>query len=59
MLAAAVSVTVPVPAPDAPLETVSQFAPLVAVHEHQLPAVTLTVAVSPPDANEAFAGEML
>lgn len=50
VLADAVTVTVPVSAPDAPAVTVSQLAAEAAVHAHQLPVVTAIVAVSPPTA---------
>ena len=48
MFADALRVTVPLPTPDAPFVTVSQLVSLVAVHEHHPPAVTATLAVSPP-----------
>ena len=60
LLGAALSVTVPLPVPDAPLVTVNHpvVSLLVAVHEHQLPAVTATVAVSPPVARSWLVGEI-
>lgn len=58
--AAAVSVTVPLPVPDAPLETVSHDGVLlVAVHEHQLPVVTATDVVPPFAVNDALVGEIV
>jgi hypothetical protein len=58
LLVAAESVTVPLPVPDAPLVTVSQLgSPLVAVHEHQLPVVTLIDPVSPAVANSWLFGD--
>jgi len=46
--AAALSDTVPLPVPDAPLVTASQLGSLLtADHEHQLPVVTLTLAAPP------------
>ena len=57
--AAALSVTVPLPLPDAPLVIVSQLGSLDdAVHVHQLPVLIVTVAVSPPAASDWLAGEI-
>jgi hypothetical protein len=56
----AVSFTVPLPVPDAPLDTLSHDVSLLAaVHVHQLLVVTVTVAVSPGDASAALAGEIV
>jgi hypothetical protein len=50
---------VPLPVPDAPLVTVSQVGSLlVAVHEHQLPVVTVTDVDPPPAASAADPGEI-
>src|SRR5919198_3075895 len=49
---------VPFPVPDSPLVIVSDGSLLTAVHEHQLPVVTLTIAVPPPDGIAWVAGEM-
>jgi hypothetical protein len=58
-LAAAATVTVPLPVPDAPDVTVSHDGSLlVAVHEHQLLAVTPMVPESPPTAIAWLAGEI-
>src|ERR687883_1388619 len=58
--AMAVSFTVPLPVPDAPLDTLSHDVSLLAaVHVHQLLVVTVTVAVSPGDASAALAGEIV
>src|SRR5438067_647397 len=59
LFAAALNVTVPSPVPGDPLVTVSHdVSLLVAFHVHQLPAVTPKVAVPPPTANDADAGEI-
>jgi hypothetical protein len=50
-LAATVKLTVPLPVPDAPEESVTNVALLVAVQVHPVPAVTGTVPVPPPAAN--------
>jgi hypothetical protein len=56
---AAASVTVPLPVPDAPLVIVSQLGSLLtAVHEHQLPVVTVTPVVPPPYASDEDDGEI-
>lgn len=55
MLDATVAVTAPLPVPDAPL-TVRNAALLTAVHEHALPAVTVTVIVPPPLPTDAAVG---
>lgn len=58
--AAAAIVTVPLPVPDAPPVTASQLgALLVADHEHQLPVVTATLAVSPDALSDELAGEIV
>jgi hypothetical protein len=55
----AVNVTVPLPVPDAPLATVNQVVSLLAaLHEHQLPVVTVIVAVSPDAASAMPVGEI-
>ena len=58
LFAATRKVTVPLPVPLSPDVTVSQDAPLVAVHAHPLAAVTLSVGPVPPvagtDAVEGF-----
>ena len=47
LFAAALKLTAPLPEPLAPAVMVSQLAPLVAVHAHPVPAVTLVVPVPP------------
>ena len=56
--AAALTVTTPLPVPDAPFVTVSQFALLVAVHAHVVPVVTAIDPESPAAAMDCDAGEM-
>jgi hypothetical protein len=50
VLAATASVTLPLPLPLLPFATVTHDAGLVAVQAQLVPAVTVTVVVSPPDA---------
>src|SRR5919199_6442932 len=55
----ALTVTVPLPAPDAALVTVSHdVSLLLALHVHQLPADIVIVAAPPPAANGAVDGEI-
>ena len=57
LLVATLSVTVPLPVPDAPLVTAIQDgAELDAVHAHQLLVVTVTVAPPPAAANDWLPG---
>ena len=57
--AEALSVTVPLPVPDAPFVTVSHVGSLLAaVHAHQLPVATATVAVLPRAVNDWLSGEI-
>jgi uncharacterized protein YhhL (DUF1145 family) len=59
VFAAAVKVTVPLPVPFDPAVTVTQLAPLVAVHAHPVVVVTATLPVPPAAANAWFDAEML
>ena len=55
----AASATVPPPVPDAPPVIVSQLGSLLtAVHEHQLPVVTVTPVDPPPYASDDDDGEI-
>jgi hypothetical protein len=55
---AAAMFTVPFPLPFAPLETVSHAALLIAIQLHEVPAVTLTLVVSPAAGDVRLVGEM-
>jgi hypothetical protein len=57
-LGAMLKTTVPLPVPELPLVIVSDGSLLTAVHEHQLPAVTVTLAVPPPDGIAWLAGDI-
>ena len=57
VLAAAVTPTVPLPDPLAPLVTVSHVALLVAVHVQPAPAVTVTLPVPPAASTLCVAGD--
>jgi hypothetical protein len=57
--AAAVNPTLPLPLPEAPLEIVTQEAPLVAVQAQPAVVVTDTVPVSPAAATDWLVGEMV
>jgi hypothetical protein len=52
VLAATWNTTTPVPVPEAPLTTVSQFSLLVAVHAQPLDVFTLTFPVPPTALND-------
>ena len=57
-MAAAVSVTLPLPEPDPP-ETVIQDGMFVVDHEHPVGAVTVTVVLSPPVAKASDVCEIV
>jgi hypothetical protein len=59
VFAAAANVTVPPPVPLDPTVTVTQLAPLVAVHAQPVVVVTATLPVPPAAANACDDGEML
>jgi hypothetical protein len=59
VLASALKVTVPLPVPLDPAVTVTQLAPLVAVHPQPVIVVTATLPVPPDAATACVEGEML
>ena len=58
-LAATVICAVPLPLPDVPEITVNHEALLVAVHVHDVVAVTVTLNVPPAEVGDWLVGEML
>jgi hypothetical protein len=58
VFSAIVTLTLPLPVPDAAPAIVSHGALLAAVHEQLVPVVTLTVSLAPPAHTEWLPGEI-